>query len=251
MCPRIGCESPINESKTWISYMHPLDNSVWKALSTRQSGLAESFGEARRFVPEISTLGAFVEPTDQGYDSLATLLAPGEIVNLALEAPYQPRPGWSFVFGGPMLQMVHQGNGAGGERLADGKSIIELGAADAAEMMELTTLTKPGPFAQRTHELGTYLGIRQDGKLIAMAGERLKIPGFTEVSAVCTHPEHAGKGYARILMAEIMRRIRDRGETPFLHVRESNGHAIALYEKLGFTKRVQLQHVVLCKDGKK
>ena len=86
-------------------------------------------------------------------------------------------------------------------------------------MVELATLTKPGPFGSRTHELGTYMGIRREGKLVAMAGERLKVPGYTEVSAVCTHPEHTGKGYARVLMTEIMRGIRDRGEIPFLHVR--------------------------------
>ena len=89
-------------------------------------------------------------------------------------------------------------------------------------MLELTALTKPGPFGTRTHELGTYIGLREEGKLVAMAGERLKVPGYTEISAVCTHPEHNGKGYAGLLMTEIMRRIRERGETAFLHVRQDN-----------------------------
>ena len=115
-------------------------------------------------------------------------------------------------------------------------------------MMELTALTKPGPFNRRTHELGTYLGIRREGKLVAMAGERLKIPGHTEVSAVCTHPEHTGHGYARILMMEIMRRICSRGETPFLHVREDNVRAIELYQRLGFRQRVLLHFAVLRKE---
>jgi predicted GNAT family acetyltransferase len=106
-------------------------------------------------------------------------------------------------------------------------------------MVELATLTKPGPFGTRTHELGTYLGIRQAGKLVAISGERLKVPGHTEVSAVCTHPEHTGNGYAQALMTEVMRRIWDRGETPFLHVRGDNARAIAIYEKLGFAKRKQ------------
>jgi predicted GNAT family acetyltransferase len=114
-------------------------------------------------------------------------------------------------------------------------------------MIELTALTKPGPFSTRTHELGTYLGIRDAGKLVAMAGERLKVPGFTEVSAVCTHPEHTGHGYARILMSEVMRRIRSRGEAPFLHVREDNVRAIALYERLGFAVRVVAYLAVLRK----
>jgi len=114
--------------------------------------------------------------------------------------------------------------------------------------MELTERTKPGPFHKRTHELGTYLGIRRDGRLVAMAGERLKIPGYTEVSAVCTHPEHTGHGYARILMAEVMQRILGRGETPVLHVREDNVRAIALYERLGFRLRVLMHFAVLRKD---
>jgi predicted GNAT family acetyltransferase len=121
---------------------------------------------------------------------------------------------------------------------ADSKAdIVELGLPDSPEMIELTSLTKPGPFGPRTHELGTYLGIRREGKLVAMAGERLKVPGYTEVSAVCTHPDHTGKGYARILMTEIMERIRDRGETPFLHSRADNTRAINLYKLLGFRER--------------
>jgi predicted GNAT family acetyltransferase len=114
-------------------------------------------------------------------------------------------------------------------------------------MIELTTLTKPGPFGPRTHELGTYLGIRREGKLVAMAGERLKVPGYTEVSAVCTHPEYLGNGYAQALMSAVMRGIRERGETPFLHVRGDNDRAIKVYEKLGFRTRKQGHFAVIRK----
>jgi predicted GNAT family acetyltransferase len=114
--------------------------------------------------------------------------------------------------------------------------------------MALTALTKPGPFHKRTHELGSYLGIRRDGKLLAITGERLKVPGYTEVSAVCTHPEHTGHGYARILMVEAMQRILKRGETPVLHVRQDNVRAIELYQRLGFNQRVLLHFAVLRKD---
>jgi predicted GNAT family acetyltransferase len=127
-------------------------------------------------------------------------------------------------------------------------ALIELGTPDSAEMIELTAMTKPGPFSTRTHELGTYLGIRKDGKLVAMAGERLKVPGHTEVSAVCTHPEHTGKGYAGDLMAEVMKRIRERGETPFLHVRQDNGRAIEVYKRLGFRQRKLGHFAVLRKE---
>jgi predicted GNAT family acetyltransferase len=124
---------------------------------------------------------------------------------------------------------------------------ICLGAEDATEMVELAKLTKPGPFGIRTHELGTYLGIRYEGKLVAMAGERLKVPGHTEVSAVCTHQDHTGKGYAAVLMRKIMRGIAERREIPFLHVRRDNTRAVALYERLGFRTRCTLHYAVLRK----
>jgi predicted GNAT family acetyltransferase len=128
---------------------------------------------------------------------------------------------------------------------SNGHAVFELGSAESPEMLELTALTKPGPFGTRTHELGAYLGIRDGGKLVAMAGERLKVPGFTEISAVCTHPEHTGKSYARLLMSKIIDRIRAKGETPFLHVRQDNTRAIAVYESLGFQTRKLLHFAVL------
>ncbi|MGA2375189.1 MAG: GNAT family N-acetyltransferase [Candidatus Sulfotelmatobacter sp.] len=234
--------------------MHPLDNIIWKALTTRQAEFAESFDQARRFVPQVSPLAAFREPTPEGYESLAGLVGTGETIGLFLEAPYQPQPGWSFVAGAPMPEMVCDSGLLPADslgRLSPHKGepeILELGDADSPDMMALTALTKPGPFGKRTHELGTYLGIRLNGKLVAMTGERLKIPGYTEVSAVCTHPEHTGHGYARILMAEVMRRICGRGETPVLHVRGDNVRAIELYERLGFRQRVLLHFAVLRKE---
>jgi ribosomal protein S18 acetylase RimI-like enzyme len=235
--------------------MHPLDNIIWKALTTRQAEFAESFNQARRFMPEVSPLAGFREPTAEGYESLAGLLDTRGTIRLFLEAPYQPCAGWSFVARAPMPEMVYEGASASiaqsssfDDPAIDDPEIVELGAADVPDMMELTALTKPGPFNKRTHELGTYLGIRRDGKLVAMAGERLKVPGYTEVSAVCTHPEHTGHGYARILMSEVMQRIRGRGETPFLHVREDNVRAIALYQRLGFSQRVLLHFAIVRKD---
>jgi predicted GNAT family acetyltransferase len=224
--------------------MHPLDNVIWHSLTTRHAQFAESFDQARRFIPEITSLFAFLEPTDRGYGSLAKLLhGPGTLA-LFLSAPHQPRPEWNLVAATPMPQMVYESASAPPSRSSSDPEVIDLGAADVPEMIEITALTKPGPFNRRTHELGTYLGIRRDGKLVAMAGERLKVPGYTEVSAVCTHPEHTGHGYARILMTEVMRRICDRGETPFLHVREDNVRAIELYRRLGFSQRV-LSHLAV------
>jgi len=122
---------------------------------------------------------------------------------------------------------------------------IRLTQSDVPEMMALTKLTKPGPFGARTHEMGDYFGIRNAGALAAMAGERLRLPGYTEISAVCTHPDHLGHGYASALMGELMNRICSRGELPFLHVRTENVRAIQVYQRLGFTKRASLHYVVL------
>ncbi len=228
--------------------MHPLDNVIWQALTTRQTHCAEICGEARWFLRDITLLSAFREPSDKGYDSLAELAGPGGTAALFLDEPYRARPGWELIAGPPLLQMICENGNLFTQpdisRSAAGATIIELGQLDSPEMVELATLTKPGPFGTRTHELGTYLGIRRDGKLVAMAGERLKVPGHTEVSAVCTHPNHTGQGFAGILMTEVMRRILERGETPFLHVREDNVRAIELYHRMGFRKRLR-SHLAL------
>lgn len=224
--------------------MHPLDNVIWHALTTRQAEFAERRDQACRFAPDVSPLAAFLEPTHRGYESLEGLAATGESVGLFLDDPYQDRPGWNVVGGAPLLQMVCK-NGGSPSIPATGVHIVELAQRDTPDMQDLAALTKPGPFTQRTRELGTYLGIRVQGKLVAMTGERMKVPGHTEVSAVCTHPDHVGKGYARTLMMEVMKRIRKRHETPFLHVRQDNAGAIGLYKKLGFEERKFGHYVVI------
>jgi predicted GNAT family acetyltransferase len=230
--------------------MHPLDNVIWQALTTRQDGLAESSDLARRFIPEISSLAALRDSSPEGYDALAELMDTKATIRLFLDEPYQDRRGWNLVATAPLLQMVWEDGDRTPKAAADSElELVELGAVHSSDMLELAELTKPGPFDKRTHELGTYLGIFRDGKLLAMAGERLKVPGYTEVSAVCTHPEHTGHGYARVLMTELMRRIRGRGETPFLHVREKNQRAIELYRRLGFRKRALFHLAVLRRDA--
>jgi predicted GNAT family acetyltransferase len=214
--------------------MHPLDNVIWQALTTRQTHFAEGSGGARRFTPEVSPLSAFVEASENGYVALGDLVRTGGTVGIFLDEPYQTRPGWEYVAGAPLLQMVYEN---GRQLEASANEFRTLDDSDSPEMLALTALTKPGPFGKRTRQLGTYLGIFQNGKLAAMAGERLKVPGHTEISAVCTHPNHLGRGYAGALMGELIRRIRGRGETPFLHVRADNARAIGLYGKLGFGER--------------
>lgn len=227
---------------------HPLHNVIWKALTTRLAHFALGVRSARRFIPEVSPLAAFSEPSQDGYDSLARLLQPGDVAGLFLIEPYGSVPGWSYLRGGPMPEMVRENGTVQEKDSLPRPEFVPLENADVPEMLELVKLTEPGPFNARTHEMGTYLGIRLNGRLVAMAGERLRVPGYTEVSAVCTHPDHIGKGYARALMTELMDRIQARGETPMLHVRQDNVRAIELYKRLGFRERVLLHYAVLRKE---
>jgi ribosomal protein S18 acetylase RimI-like enzyme len=228
--------------------MHLLDNAIWNALNTSQAQLGTGGDVARRFLPEVSLLGGFTSPSDEAYDSLASLVEAGERVGLFLEADPKPPANWKVVASIPLLQMLHD-NGAIPESTGRRLPVFhQLGEDDVQEMIALTKLTKPGPFATRTREMGDYFGIRKDGVLVAMAGERLRLPGFTEISAVCTHPEHLGQGYARQLITLLLKRIQGRGERAFLHVREENTRAVGLYERIGFRKRKLLKYVLLCKE---
>jgi ribosomal protein S18 acetylase RimI-like enzyme len=233
--------------------MHPLDNPIWKALTTSLAHLAESADLARRFPAEVSVLGAVSQTNDKAYGSLAAITGASPVGLFLEELPQLPA-NWTVISSVPLLQMVHEDPmtpSAASSKLEDADpslalpQLIELTAAESPEMMALAELTKPGPFGRRTHELGTYLGIRRQGKLAAMAGERLRVPGFTEISAVCTHPDFLGHGYATALMKELMQRIRRRGERPFLHVRADNTRPIELYQRLGFTERTVYQYTVV------
>lgn len=226
--------------------MHPLDNVIWQALNTCQVHLGQRNARAAKFHKDVSLLGGFPEPSLENYESLSQLLAPTERVGLFLEALPQPPLGWNIVITLPLLEMLCEN----GRPQANTHSIVPLGEADVPEMLALTKLTKPGPFAMRTREMGDYFGIRVNGQLIAMAGERLRVPGYTEVSAVCTHPDHLGHGYATELVSLVMQRILDRGERPFLHVRGDNERAIALYGRLGFQKCPPLHYAILEKVAK-
>ena len=225
--------------------MHPLDNVIWQALNSRQAHLGERHQQAAKFHKDINLLGGFAEPPREGYDSLSVLLDPGERAGLFLEAPPQPPRGWTVVAHVPLLQMLRENDAAPSP--TNNAQVVQLGEPDVPDMLALTKLTKPGPFAKRTREMGDYFGIHVNRELIAMAGERLRLPGYTEISAVCTHPEHLGHGYATTLVTLLMQRIQSRGEQPFLHVRADNARAVALYERLGFRKRPPLHYAIISK----
>ncbi|PZQ59988.1 MAG: GNAT family N-acetyltransferase [Phenylobacterium zucineum] len=213
---------------------HPLDHAVWSALTGRQASLALIDGGARRFDPAYGVFAALEDHSASSLAGLATLVAAhGDVAMLQADPP-AAAPGLGIVSQDLGVQMVAGRVTAGP---APDFEIVPLGDGDGPEMLALATLTQPGPFFERTHQLGDFFGVRKDGELIAMAGERMKPDGFTEVSGVCTHPDHRGRGYAGTLMRLVAGRILDRGETPFLHAYASNTGAIALYETLGFTVR--------------
>lgn len=211
--------------------MELLANPIWASLHTCLEYLAEVNDGARRLPPEVTLLAGFAEPTPEAFDSLAKLQADGMPSALFLERPVTLPRGWREIESDDLAQMVQVRDAP---MAAAPPDMIDLGGRDIGEMIGLANLTKPGPFGRRTRELGTYVGVRREGKLVAMAGERLRLPGYAEVSAVCTHPEFLGRGLAGGLMGAVVERMRAKGETPFLHVRASNTRAIELYKRLGF-----------------
>ncbi|WP_406691461.1 GNAT family N-acetyltransferase [Saccharopolyspora sp. ID03-671] len=206
-----------------------LRNPVWHSLNGAHARLAERVGEAMRYPSEVSPFAALpLEPDEAAWADAAKLVGPGGIV-LVTGPPRTAPPGWERFEVAPGVQMID--DGVTGERDPEA---VRLTTADVPEMRELAARTKPGPFEQRTIELGTYLGIRRGGKLIAMAGERMHPPGWTEISAVCTDPGFQGQGLASRLIRTLVVDIRARGERPFLHAVDTNTGAIALYERMGF-----------------
>ena len=214
----------------------PLANVVWEALTTVHAEFAEGDGAARRYQPEVSVFAGMADDGAASWEALGELVGPGRAGVLFREAAVvEPPAGWRVVFAGSGHQMVLTAPLAA----VVAAPIVELGDADAAEMRALVELTEPGPFGPRTHELGGYVGIRDpdDGRLLAMAGRRTSVPGHTEISAVCTHPDARRRGYGEAVTTAVARRLLDDGVTPFLHVALGNDNARRVYERLGFTVR--------------
>ena len=220
-----------------------LDNPAWTALNGRHAALAIGDGPVRRYPADVSPFAAIADR--DAFPVLAERMTPGDVAVLwspeALEAP----EGVDLMMRFDCLQMA-----AFNFRPADVVNDADiLGATDVQGMLDLTELTKPGPFGPRTREMGHYIGVNADGRLVAMAGERMKPAGFTEISAVCVHPDHLGRGHARRLMSIVGRRIVADGRVPFLNVLPENHGAIKLYESLGFTPRRMMQVHLLQKPG--
>ena len=223
-----------------------LDNPIWHALSTHHRNFNEGDDRLKYFYPEISPFVAMADWDEADKEYLVEKLPADRnffyITAQSLDLPDRCKRGFTI----KLFQLVcrkqlpfHQ----------SGIQIRPLGKADIPQMIELTALTKPGPFNQRTIEFGNYIGIFEEERLVAMAGERLKFPGYTEVSAICTHPDYTGRRYSAALLSQATAGIVSEGQTPFLHVRNDNTRAIDLYEQAGYEIRCEMDFAIKKKSS--
>ncbi|MBL8701093.1 MAG: GNAT family N-acetyltransferase [Alphaproteobacteria bacterium] len=222
--------------------MSPLDRPVWSSLATAHRHISLGDDAARRYLPDVNV---FASPGAGGRAAsarLAALVRPGERIFMLQAAPIEPPAGLRLVQASLGVQMLAQCEAMH----VDGpEEIVRIGEDDAADMLALAALAKPGPLLRRTHVMGGFVGIRVGGRLVAMAGERMRFPGFVEISGVCTHPEFRGRGLARRLSLHVAAAIRHRGDRPFLHAWKTNTPAIRLYQRLGFRHRCDVHVAVL------
>jgi ribosomal protein S18 acetylase RimI-like enzyme len=211
---------------------NPLDNPVLAALTGPHARFAERSGRVLGYQAEVSTWVALPEEPDARDWADAAALVGGDGTATLCGTDVPPPGGWEVVFEVDGVQLVDESLAA----VHDEEAVV-LGAADVPEMLDLVERTRPGPFRPRTVELGTYLGIRRDGELVAMAGERMHPPGWTEISAVCTAPEFRGQGLGARLVLAVAAGIKDRGESVFIQAASDNTNAVRLYEALGFRLR--------------
>jgi ribosomal protein S18 acetylase RimI-like enzyme len=218
-----------------ICEVHELDNVVWHSLTGPNERLAQRVGGAARFDPAVSVFASIEdEPTQSSWDDLGRVVGPDGsaiLFRARVEAPSNWAIDWKLTG----LQMV-----AADGRGEPAEGAVQLTVDDVPQMMRLVTATEPGPFRQRTIELGRYIGVRRDGELVAMAGERMHLDRYCEISAVCTDERYRRQGLAEALVGDVAAAIRSRGQIPMLHVAEGNVAAIKLYEHIGFEIRAQM-----------
>ncbi|MGB6193116.1 MAG: GNAT family N-acetyltransferase [Terracidiphilus sp.] len=229
---------------------HFLDNPIWHSLLTDHSNLALGDDLARRYPADIGPLSGMADQSRAAYEALRALAGANGTLALFLEEPARDQSGWTLVRTGAMSQMIFNGSAAPSPGpLSPAATLRPLTFEDVNEMVELAELTEPGPFRRRTATLGNFFGIFEGGRLLAMAGQRSRPSGFIEVSAVCTHPDARGRGYAYAAMASVVDDILRQSAVPFLHVLAENYSAIRVYERLGFVQRRPL-HLGVYKNGR-
>ncbi|WP_075289782.1 GNAT family N-acetyltransferase [Pararhizobium arenae] len=224
---------------------HLLDRPIWSALETRHAALGEGDGRARRFRPPIHTFAGMKDDEEESLEALAKLPAPGETLLIVQSDDIRIPANFVVNATAKLVQMQAE------EHLPpiEDERIVPLTADDAQDMLDLAMLTKPGPFTLHAQSLGSFWGIRENGRLVAMAGERLKQPGFTELSGVCTHPDVRGRGIGRLLSLYVGGKIFANNERPYLHAYVTNTAAIGLYETLGFKVREAMNVAVITREA--
>ena len=219
----------------------PLDNPIWHSLNNYHDHLAIRGEGTVRYPPDILGAAAMPENSRVGFANLRGLVETNESV-VVLGPLSEDLTGWEVVHMDQAWQLIHEDL-----KPASPVDAVVLTTEDVPEMLVLVDVAQPGPFSPRAIELGQFLGLRQDGRLVAMAGQRLHLPGFCEVSTVCTHPDYRGRGYAGALTTMMAQSLLERQETAFLHVAPGNDRALRLYLKLGFRVRTQIQLSILKK----
>lgn len=222
---------------------HLLDNPIFNALTTGNQQLSNGNTQIKYFSKEVAPFVGLKNNSAQEFIELYKLLPhDGPFVFVSIHETDIPLP-WQVLAAIPGYQMIYKG----GNPSFDNSALVPLTDGHVPQMLELTSLTNPGPFAQRTIDFGHYVGIFEGEKLAAMAGQRMNPLPYAEISAVCTHPDHTGKGYAKQLMAYHIQRIKAEGNIPFLHVRGDNDRAIGVYKEIGFETRGAVNFYVIKK----
>ncbi len=224
---------------------HILDRPIWNALNTVHAGLAEGGLLARRYPPSIVPFAASADASPESLAALARLPAPGETMALVEPGSIAIPDGFDLVGEATLIQMIAK---APRDPVTDLR-VAPLTEADAGEMLALAQLTKPGPFTLGAQKLGTFWGVKENGRLIAMAGQRLIQSGFRELSGLCTHPDYQGRGLGKLLFRYVAGHIASTGATAYLHVNAINTGAIALYRTLGFEQRWELNLKIIKRQG--
>lgn len=209
-----------------------MHNPVYHALLSGDRPLSFGTEQVRFFDEQVSPFAGFELDYTKGFSELFELLPTGRKILYAIPSVISQPAGWQFAHEIKGLQFVYE---AGRPIKTEFPDVVPLSEIHVKEMVQLAKLTKPGPFGTKTINFGSYYGIFEKEKLVAMTGQRLHVQDCTEISAVCTHPDHTGKGYANTLLQHQLQLILQQGQRPFLHVRDDNERAIELYHRLGFT----------------
>lgn len=220
---------------------HILDRPIWSALETAHASLSEGNALARRYPPSIVPFAASADNSPESLEALARLPLGEEVMAIVEAEPIIVPEGLVTLSSARLVQMMAE---RPSERVSDSR-VMPLTEADAADMLALATLTKPGPFTLRAQSLGSFWGVKIDGRLVAMAGQRMRQTGFAELSGLCTHPDFQGRGLGTLLFRFVAGEIAARGETAYLHAYVTNAPAIALYEAMGFRIRSEMNFSVV------